>query len=248
MSQAPGFGSYVISKITTFADGLRSFTLDQLRPSFEPGQFFQIGLELGTGRIKRSYSAASASDAPLEFLLSEVPKGELTPPLFRLREGETMLVDPTPLGFFTLKEVPSDTEELWLISTGTGLGPSLSMLRTSGSLSRFSSVVVVHGARTKGELAYSAELQGRHDGTRIRYLPVVSREEPPTGGITGRITRAFETGALEKGAGLGIGEKSHILLCGNPQMIEDMTALLKARGLRKHRRREPGHYNFEKYW
>jgi ferredoxin/flavodoxin---NADP+ reductase len=198
--------------------------------------------------VKRSYSASSAPGQPLEFYLSLVEGGALTPGLFDLAVGDSVNLDPKALGFFTLSEVP-ECETLWLIATGTGLGPFVSMVRHGEGLRRFSRVVVVHGARASEQLGYREELEGAAaQDPRLTYVPVVSRSEAPAGGLSGRITTAFTSGALEERVGLKIDAKSHLLFCGNPQMIEEMVVSLKARGLSKHKRREPGHFNFEKYW
>jgi len=243
----PGFLSCRISHITQWAPGLRSMRLDHVSSRFVAGQFFQLALSEDGMTNKRSYSAASKPGEPLEFLMSEVPAGVLTPAIFRLREGDELDLDPTPLGYFTLDEVP-DCRVLWLISTGTGLGPTLSMLRQGSIFKRFAQICVVHGVRETEQLAYANELRELGRTCGLAYLPVVSRDAPPFGGLAGRVTQAYESGALERSASLAIDADAHVLLCGNPEMIEDMTVLLKARGLKKHRRREPGHFNYEKYW
>jgi len=242
------FRETTISKRTTWAPGLISLVLEGETPSFVPGQFFQLAVpgEGGT-LIRRSYSAASAPGESLQFLLSEVEGGQLTPKLFALEEGQSLHVDDTPLGFFTLAEVPA-CEVLWLVSTGTGLGPFLSMLRAKGGLERFSKVVVVHGAPTRDRLAHADEVRALAGTHRGIYVPCVSREEPTAEGVRGRVTEALTSGALEERSGSSIDKNAHVLLCGNPAMIDDMVALLRERGLEKHRRRTPGHFNFEKYW
>ncbi len=232
----------------TWAPGLISFTLEGIAPDFQPGQFFQIGLRDPAGEIiSRSYSVASAPGQPLEFFLSEVPGGTFSPQLFALGEGDELLVDDAPLGFFTLSEVP-DTENLWLLATGTGLGPYLSMLRAKKDLTRFSRIIVVHGVRQAIQLAYCDELEDLAKDQHITYVPLTSQDEPPPEGLQGRITSAFDSGRLEEKAQVPIDTQSHLLLCGNPNMITEMSDRLKQRGLSKHRRRSPGHFNFEKYW
>jgi len=241
--------SIVSSRIigrTEWSAGLISITVEQTA-DFTPGQFFNLGVERAGKIVRRSYSAASGPGAPLQFLLSEVPYGELTPALFALGVNDEVLVDKTPLGFFTLKEVP-DAKHLWLVATGTGLGPYLSMLRAGVLWERFERISVVHGVRDEPELAHRPELQALAlRFPQLRYVPVLSRTHKDDAGLRGRITHAWDQGLLEEIAG-PFDRDSHMLLCGNPQMIEDMSARLKARGFEKHRRREPGHYNFEKYW
>lgn len=235
-----------ITRRTEWSAGLISIALEQ-SADFTPGQFFNLGLDRSGKIVRRSYSAASAPGTPLEFLLSEVPRGELTPALFALKVGDEVLVDTAPLGFFTLKEVP-EAKHLWLVATGTGLGPYLSMLRAGVLWERFSRVIVVHGVRDAAQLAHADELKDlSHRYSQLVYVPVLSRALGDHTTQTGRITHAWDSGALEGVAG-SFDRNSHMLLCGNPQMIEDMASRLQSRGYEKHRRRQPGHYNFEKYW
>lgn len=242
------FSAVRIVHIEDWAEGLRTIALDYTPPAFVAGQFFQLGLLRGGQFVKRSYSAASAPGARAEFFLSRVDGGELTPGVFELKRGDEVAIDPGVLGFFTLREVP-DCRTLWLVATGTGLGPYVSMLRQGEELERFERIVIVHGARTTSEHAYSEELRAAAvRDPRLIYVPVASREEKVSVGLAGRITTTFASGALEQAAGVPMDADSHMLLCGNPQMIEEMAAALKARGFKKHRRREPGHFNFEKYW
>jgi ferredoxin/flavodoxin---NADP+ reductase len=248
MSPVSPFPQIRVASIEEWDRGLKTVRLDLTPEPFTAGQFFQLALDRHGKMVKRSYSAASAPGEPLEFFLSLVENGELTPGLFDLNVGDTLGVDPKALGFFTLGEVPP-CETLWLVSTGTGLGPYISMLRQGRDLARFARLVVVHGARSVDQLAYRAELESRAESDpRLTYVPVVSRSEAPAGGLAGRITTAFASGALEERAQSKIDPKAHVLFCGNPQMIEEMVAALKERGLHKHKRREPGHFNFEKYW
>ncbi len=240
-----------IAEKNLWAPGLASFVLDLQAPVFRPGQFFNLTLPSADGaelaQRKRSYSAANAPGQPFEFLISEVSQGSLTPSLFRREPGDEVLVDETPLGFFTLDEVP-ESQYLWLVSTGTGLSPYLSMLRTGQDLQRFERIIVVHGATSVVHLAHREELVRFADRDQVTYVPVTSRQDPPQGGLRGRVTQCLDDGSLEGRVGTRIDERSHVLLCGNPRMVEDFSAALKARGLSKHRRRSPGHFSFEKYW
>ncbi len=243
--------AFVESQVTVkrkWAPGLVTLELNQSLPDFLPGQFAQLALELNGKRVKKSYSIASAPGQAAEFFISEVKEGELSPSLVEGGLDGSVLVDPEPLGYFTLEEVP-ECETLWLVSTGTGLGPTISMLRTKGALDRFRRVIVIHGARQLSHLAYRDEILERaQKDSRLSYLPCVSREGTNLESFRGRITTGFAEGFLEKWAGQRFDEQSHMLLCGNPQMIDEMSAQLKDRGFEKHRRRKPGHFNFERYW
>jgi ferredoxin--NADP+ reductase len=219
------------------------------RAAFRPGQFMNLGLHLPSGFVSRSYSLASAPGEPLEVLLARVGEGALTPALFYLGVGSTLSLDPKPQGFFTFDYLPAH-RELWLLATGTGLGPFLSMLRSGQAFERAARVILVHGTRGSSELAHRAELEAMVDqrGAAFRYIPVLSRRPEP-GLLQGRVTQSLESGELERRAETQIvPETAHIMLCGNPSMIDDVIALLAPRGLRRHRQRTPGHITTEKYW
>jgi len=142
-----------------------------------------------------------------------------------------------------LSEVP-DAETLWLISTGTGLAPFLSILRTETPWRRFRKVVLVHAVRYAHELTYREMIAA----TPARYVTFVSREQA-AGSLAGRIPAAIADGRLEQAAGVELApDTSQVMLCGNPQMLKDAAAALMARGLRKHRRRAPGHITVESFW
>src|SRR5690606_8181009 len=187
-------------------------------------------------RVRRSYSISSAPGEPLEFLLTNVAGGTLTPHLFRLRPGDSLWVESTPRGFFTLRYVPPGSH-LWLVATGTGLGPFISMLRSPATWRHSERIILVHGVREPVHLAYRAELEALSRTQPLRYLPVVSRAAPSQPlELPGRITTLFESGALEEAAQTRLSpDGHHVLLCGNPEMIRDMMTLLEARGLRRHR-------------
>jgi ferredoxin--NADP+ reductase len=182
-----------------------------------------------------------------EFYGIVVPEGPLSPTLARLQPGDTLYVAPNPAGFLVLSEVP-DAETLWLISTGTGIAPFLSILRTEAPWRRFKNVVLVHAVRHARELVYRETIEKLVTQRQLRYVRFVSREPHP-GSLSGRIPAAVPDGRLEQAAGLEIApESSQVLLCGNPDMLKDTTAALVERGLRKHRRRNPGQISVESFW
>lgn len=216
---------------------------------FKPGQFMNLGLQLPSGFVSRSYSVASSPGQPLEVLLARVGEGALTPALFDLKEGDSLTLDPKPQGFFTFDYVPPH-RELWLLATGTGLGPFLSMLRSGAAFERAERVVLVHGTRGAAELAHRAELEAleKARGGSLHYVPVLSREAEP-GLLEGRLTAALTSGELERRAQTPLSpESAHVMLCGNPAMIDEVIGLLGARGMKRHRQRAPGHITTEKYW
>jgi ferredoxin/flavodoxin---NADP+ reductase len=229
-----------------WTDALFSLRVEAPRLNFQAGQFVRIGLE---PTLVRAFSFVNPPEDPvLEFYGIVVPEGPLSPRLAQLHAGDRLLVAPNPAGFLVLSEVP-DAETLWLVSTGTGLAPFLSLLRTTAIWSRFRNVVLVHAVRYARELAYR-ELIGeilRSHHNAFHYVRFVSRETVDAA-LAGRIPAAIRDGRLEAAAGLKLDPRSHVMLCGNPQMLKDASAALVERGLRKHRRRSPGHITVESFW
>ena len=223
---------------------------------FTAGQFARLGVRKPSGCIVwRAYSMVSAPhDEFLDFFSIVVPDGEFTSELSRLAVGDELLVDKQAFGFLTLDRFP-DGRDLWLLATGTGIAPFLSILQDFEAWQRFERIILVYSVREVRELAYQqliAELPQRDYldglGSKLLYLPVVTREQIP-GALHGRITTLIENGELERAADLQLTpEHSRIMLCGNPQMIEDTRAVLKARDLNLAMTRRPGQVAVENYW
>lgn len=218
--------------------------------AFEAGQFAKLALDIDGERVARPYSFVNApEERPYEFYYVALPGGPLTQRLSRLEQGDMIHVAPRPSGFLVLSELP-DGEDLWLISSGTGLGPFLSILKTEAPWRRFGRVVLVHAVRHAEELTYRDQIERLLEKyrERMRTVSFVSREEK-AGALRGRIPAAIEDGRLESAAALTLSAKtSQVMLCGNPGMVADTLEVLKGRGMRKHRRREPGHVTLESYW
>jgi ferredoxin--NADP+ reductase len=233
-----------------WAPGLCTLVVEAEIEPFAPGQFVNLALEIDGVIERRSYSIASPPGAPLAFLVTEVAAGTLTPRLVRLAPGDPLLVEPKAQGFFTLKWLPP-AADLWLVATGTGLGPFLSILQSEEPWARFERVVLVHGVRDATQLAHREDLLRlvQERAGRLRLVSALSRA-PATGDVLhGRLTALLSDGSLERSAATALDPaRSHLMLCGNPAMIEDMTQLLAERGLKKHRARAPGHITVEKYW
>ena len=237
----------------------RLFTLRISRDAgfrFRAGQFARLGVRKASGSIVwRAYSMVSAPhDEFLDFFSIVVPDGEFTSELSRLKVGDELLVDKQAFGFLTLDRFP-DGRDLWLLATGTGLAPFLSVLQDIEAWERFARIILVYSVRQASELAYQdllRELPTRDYleglGDKLTYIPVVTRETYP-GALQGRITALLASGELERAAGLMLTpEHSRIMLCGNPQMIEDTRQLLKARDLNLSLTRRPGQVAVENYW
>ena len=230
---------------TDTAFSLRAqLTGDAPRLGFEAGQFVRIAL---VEDLARPFSFVNPPQDPvLEFYGIVVPGGPLSPRLERLRAGERLLVASNPAGFLVLSEVP-EAKTLWLVSTGTGIAPFLSILRTETPWKRFRNVVLVHAVRHAAELVYQDVIRKISKERDLRTVTFVSREAHD-GSLAGRIPSGLRDGRLEKAAGLALDHDAHVMLCGNPDMLKDAQAALAERGLRKHRRRNPGHITVESFW
>ena len=239
-------------------------------PAFEPGQFAVLGLPPEaprcplsdpeeavppTGRlIRRAYSIASSSLAQeyLEFYITLVHSGTLTPRLYALRPGDRVWLGPKITGLFTLQEVPVDRDVV-LVATGTGLAPYMSMLRTELTAGAGRRFAVLLGARHSWDLGYHAELvtiQRLSPG--FCYEATISRpaEEPvPWSGRTGYVTDLWWDSVLtERWDRRPSPADTHVFLCGNPAMVDDMLSVLAAEGFREHTRKQPGEIHVERFW
>ena len=222
--------------------------------TFVAGQFARLALPAPPGSketmLGRPYSFVNPPQLePHEFYFNVLPEGPLTPRLARLQPGASVWLLDRANGFFTIAELPA-AEALWCLATGTGLGPFLSMLRTRDPWERFERIVLVHAARYAADLSYAdvvAGLTSAHGG-RFTFVPFVSREAH-RGSLPGRIPEAIVDGRLEAWTGVPLtAANSHAMLCGNPDMVRDTQAVMESRGMRRHRRREPGHFTLETYW
>lgn len=217
---------------------------------FVAGQFTKLALEIDGELIQRAYSYVNPPNSKyLEIYATSVADGKLTPHLQKLQPGDTVMVSKTASGFFTLEEVPT-ASHLWMVSSGTALGPFLSILLDNEVWQRFRKVVLIHGVRFSADLSYQEtinELKKKYSDQLI-VQPFVSRE-PSTDALSGRITHAIEDGTLERVVGFSLtSEQSQVMLCGNPDMVKDVRTLLEAKGLTKNLRRKPGNITTEQYW
>ena len=246
-----------ITQLHRWTDKLITFRIT--RPAnyeFTPGQYARLGLPDGDSLIWRAYSITSTpGEDTLEFYGIIVEGGQFTSRLDQLLAGDPIWLDRQVFGFMTESRF-SDGEDLWMLATGTGVGPFISILRDKPLWQRWRNVVLVHCVRHPDELAYADELAamvrtetGAAGGPgRLRVLQLVTREAAGDY-LHGRITTLLQDGALEKAAGLPLNaERSRVMLCGNPAMIEETRKLLHERGMRPVRRMNPGQFVTENYW
>jgi ferredoxin/flavodoxin---NADP+ reductase len=251
---------YTIESITAvrpWTDSLFSFRTTRDRGyRFVPGQFARLGVAGADGDIVwRAYSIASAAhDEHLEFFSVVVPGGQFTGRLARLREGDPIHVERRSYGFLTTERFECG-RDLWMLATGTGLAPFLSILHDFQTWEHYDNLVLVQSVRVQAELAYEDLIRGFEASEyyaelahKLRYVRIVTREPVP-GALRHRVTALLASGVLEENVGLRLdSERSRVMLCGNPVMVEDARALLTARGMRVSRRGEPGQLAVENYW
>ena len=205
---------------------------------FENGQFVMIGLDVEGKPLTRAYSIASPNyEEHLEFFSIKVPDGPLTSRLQHLRAGDPIVVSKKPTGTLVLHDL-NPGKHLYLLATGTGLAPFLSVIQDPETYERFEKVVLVHGVRFVSELAYTDFItrvlpQNEFFGAQVReqliYYPTVTREPFRN---TGRITHAIESGRLFADTGLPALDAAHdrVMICGSQAMNKDCCDLLDAHG------------------
>ncbi|MBK3394015.1 ferredoxin--NADP reductase [Psychrobacter sp. M9-54-1] len=271
----------VLSK-TTWTPNLFSFTVS--RPDsfkFTAGQFVRLGVNpsqlnyykqlsavanadddedlnvILNEDIFRAYSIVSSPfDEILEFFSIVIPDGAFTSQLQHLEVGDELLLNTMPFGFLTLaryqKPLPKD---LWLLATGTGLAPFLSMLQDLKTWEDYEHIVLAYSARSTEELAYIEKIEGLQEDfgslvdnpAKLIFIPIVTRE-PVEGALTERLPKLLLDGTLQAGAGIDLDvDSTHVMLCGNPDMVEDTKETLKSLGLVMNRRGE-GNIAVENYW
>ena len=239
-----------------WTDTLFSFTTTRdtaLR--FSNGHFTMIGLKQPNGKpLLRAYSIASANyEEHLEFLSIKVQDGPLTSQLQHIKEGDTIIVGKKPTGTLLIDYL-LPAKNLYLLGTGTGMAPWMSIIRDPETYERFEKVVLVHGVRFINELAYrdyitkelpEHEFLGEIVREQLVYYPTVSREPFER---EGRITTLIESGQMARELGLPElnPETDRVMICGSPHMLRDLKALCEARGFKEGNTTTPGDFVIER--
>ena len=256
MKELAGFAKGKVLNVRQWTENEFSIVVKAEIGPYIAGQFTKLALPDENGNwLRRAYSFVNAPDHQLganhmEFLIIDVPDGDLSPKLATLQPGHEIYVGEKPSGFMTLDEIPETAKDLWLLSTGTAIGPFLSILSTAKTKQRFANIVLVHAVRTKQELVYQeliTQLLSQYAG-KLSYLPIVSRQSHPDI-LSGRIPQRLKDNSLMQAVNLSANtQDSFFYLCGNPAMVHDTRDVLIALGFKKHLRREAGHFSFENYW
>lgn len=219
-------------------------------PEFKAGQFTKVGVEQDGKILSRPYSIVSGpDDNELEIIAVPVEDGLLSPALHKLQIGDPLKIMSPATGFLVLDEVPK-SRDLWLMATGTGVGPFLSILATEQVWQSYENIILVYGARYEQDLAYPQliETWSKQYADKFHFVPVVSRESED-GMLRGHIPVLLKSTSIQQQVGLDLHPAhSQVMLCGNPAMIEDAIQTLIEFGLTKHLRRSPGQISMERYW
>ena len=232
-----------------YTDYLTALVIDADLGGYEAGQFVRIGLPDGDDVLSRPYSLVNTpGERHLEVYFNIVEEGPLSPRLFALQAGDEILVADNPSGFLTISEIP-ECKHLWMIATGTGIGPFLAILKSETVWERFEKVVLCYSVSYAEELAYQEsirQIMSEHPDQFV-YVPIVTRADHE-GALGKRIPALIQDGSLEARVGITINsDDSHVMMCGSSDMIADVSAELATRDMKKHRRRNPGHFTTEKY-
>lgn len=228
---------------------LTALIIDVDLAGYEAGQFVRIGIADGDDVLARPYSLVNTpQESHLEVYFNIVEDGPLSPRLFDLQAGDDVLVSDNPSGFLTVSEIP-ECKQLWMMATGTGIGPFLAILKSPAAWQKFEQIVLCYSVSYGVELAYQDVIERiatEHDG-RFHFVPVVTRESHQ-GALGKRLPSLMQDGSLEQHTGFSINpDDSHVMMCGSSNMITDVSAELASRDMKKHRRRDPGHFTTEKY-
>lgn len=248
-----------IRSIRRWSDKLLSFKVSRNQNfRFTPGQWVRLGIASGGklgGVIWRPYSMVNATyDEELEFFSIIMPGGAFTSRLAEARVGDTIFVEKQPFGFLTTSRF-TNGRDLWLLASGTGVAPYLSILRDPTVWTQYENRVLAYSVRQAQDLAYLPEILSLADDelfgagvAPFRLVPIVTREQHP-GALQARLPELITNGNLERAAGLSLHvEHSRLLVCGNPQMLDDVRDALVARGLHSDRSSAPGQFATENYW
>ena len=239
-----------VVNVKHWTESLYSVSVSAPEVKFVAGQYTKLSLSLKNEEVARPYSFVNSPDEEyLEFYSVSVPNGPLSTAMQTLKKGDSIKVGPRGNGFLILEEIPN-VENIWMLATGTAIGPYLSILKTKDSWDKFKKVVLVHAVRYKKELTYQDTINTLKEEYKDRfiYITYVSREDSEYS-LKGRIPKDISNGVLEKEADLKMkSDNTHVMICGNPEMLKDTTVELKKIGLKKHRRNSPGHITTENYW
>jgi len=221
---------------------------------FSNGHFTMIGLKVNNKPLVRAYSIVSANyEDHLEFLSIKVPDGPLTSRLQHIKVGDNIVVGRKPTGTLVIDYLLPG-KRLYLLSTGTGLAPFMSIVRDPETYEKFEQIILVHGVRQVDELAYhdllvehlpNHEFLGELVTSKLRYYPTVTREAYRN---MGRVTELLENGKLSEDLQVPLlnAAEDRVMICGSPGMLRDLKHMLEGRGFKEGNTSTPGDFVIER--
>ncbi|XRY30710.1 MAG: FAD-binding oxidoreductase [Buchnera aphidicola (Tetraneura akinire)] len=245
-----------IYKIKKWNEKLFTLIIHASIDPFIAGQFTKLAIFDNKNKkisIQRAYSFVNPPKKKnLEFYILLIPNGKLTNYLYNLKPSEKILISKNSFGFFTIDKIKS-CENLWMISTGTGVGPYISILQDNIWKTKFKRIIVVNAVRYKSDLIYLPLLKKikKENKGRIQIITIISREKFfHNKYLKERIPNLIKNNILEEKVGIKINSKnSHVMLCGNPNMVRETKKILQEeKKLTKNLIRKPGHITTENYW
>ena len=244
-----------VTSVRHWNDSLFSFTTTRDRTlRFENGHFVMVGMEIEGRPLMRAYSIASANyDEELEFLSIKVPDGPLTSRLQNINVGDEVFVSSKPTGTLVVDHL-LEGRNLYLLSTGTGLAPFMSIVKDPETYEKFDRIILTHGVRKVSDLAYQTAINeelpaneyfGEEVQQKLIYYPTVTREAFTN---QGRLTDLMASGKLFKDVGLASPSIEHdrFMICGSPAMLQDSCEILENWGFKESRQGIRGHYVIER--
>ncbi|OQM34053.1 FAD-binding oxidoreductase [bacterium endosymbiont of Pedicinus badii] len=234
-----------------WTDSLFSIIVHAPIDPFIAGQFAKISLELEGKKVQRAYSYVnSPKNKNLEFYLVTAKNGKLSQKLYSLKKYDSLMISKKASGSFTLERIPK-FKNLWMISTGTAIGPYLSILETEIGLEKFDNIFLVHAVRFFKDFSYLEKIEKfkKRYGEKLFFQPIVSREKVQNC-LRGRIPDLIKKEVLQKITNSKIHYKNtHVMLCGNPNMVKETEKLLKnSFRMKKNFFKNPGNITTERYW
>ncbi len=249
------FDDEKVLSVHHWTDRLFSFTTTRSQSlRFSNGHFTMIGLRVDGKPLLRAYSIVSPNyEETLEFLSIKVPDGPLTSRLQHIQPGDSVIVGHKPTGTLLIDYLLPG-KRLYLLGTGTGLAPFMSIIRDPETYEKFEQVILVHGCRLVSELAYRDtitqelprhEFLGEMVAQQLKYYPTVTREPFPT---QGRIPELIESGRMARDLGLPDlhPQLDRVMLCGSPEMLKSIKTVLEARGFKEGNTTTPGDFVVER--
>lgn len=262
------YNATVVGKILITPDiMILRVNTDTPRDDFEPGQYTVLGLyghevrssnseeefkaSMPEKLIQRAYSIASArtSGNQMEFYISQVKTGQLTPRLFNLKQGDRLYVSERIVGMFKLSDTPAGMD-IAMVATGTGVAPYMSFLRSHIAEHSEINMAIIHGATHQWDLGYYSELSFLASAfPNFHYLPTVTDPDETWHGYKLWIEEMLEKQVLQNDAKIELDpDSTHVFLCGNPNMIESVSSWLGENyNYSKHTRKSPGALHVEEF-